>query len=117
MNEEKQWFQKGSPHPIPKEVCEAHKTPSPQTVEEIGNLKINFARMEEKLDNLIKLVNEHIVEHKKDSAEMKATMEPVTKFLETMSNNRKGLIWTGVTMASLGGIFGGFKAVYHFFID
>lgn len=65
MEEEKKWFQKGSPHPIPEAVCEKHKTPSPQTVEEFTNIKINIARMEEKLDTILK----EIIEMKKQKAD------------------------------------------------
>lgn len=52
------WFIKGSENPIPEHVCDQHTEPSPKTIEKISGLEINFARMDEKLDNLLSITKE-----------------------------------------------------------
>ena len=35
-----------------------HNFPSPETIRQINELKVNFARMEEKIDNIIDIIKE-----------------------------------------------------------
>lgn len=65
VDEKQEIYQKGF------QAGTEHRTSAPKTLEEVTNLKINFARMEQKLDNLITLV-EGITANKADKWTEKA---------------------------------------------